>query len=115
MVIQRSVVKWFDAKKGYGFIVHPQGGADIFVHYSQIDTERRFRTLRTGQVVEYELSDGDKGLHAVNVVLIEDQRERSLPHPPSPDDDYYRGEDTYAPRTSDAIQEDRPSQLMRPF
>jgi len=73
MTIQRSVVKWFDAKKGYGFIVHPRGGSDIFVHYSQIDTEKRFKTLRTGQVVEYELHDGPKGLHAVDVSLVEEQ------------------------------------------
>lgn len=73
MITQRSVVKWFDAKKGYGFIVNPQGGQDIFVHYSQIDTDRRFRTLRTGQVVEYELHDGPKGPHAINVSSLEDQ------------------------------------------
>lgn len=64
MEVFRSVVKWFDAKKGYGFIVHPDGEADVFVHYSSIDTDRRFRTLRTGQVVEFELKDGPKGLHA---------------------------------------------------
>ena len=68
MSTRRSVVKWFDAKKGYGFIVHPEGGTDIFVHYSAIETDKRFRTLRTGQVVEFELTDGPKGLHAVNVV-----------------------------------------------
>ena len=68
MSTRRSVVKWFDAKKGYGFIVHPEGGTDIFVHYSAIETDKRFRTLRTGQVVEFELSDGPKGLHAANVV-----------------------------------------------
>ena len=68
MSTRRSVVKWFDAKKGYGFIVHPEGASDIFVHYSAIDTERRFKTLRTGEVVEFELSDGPKGLHAINVV-----------------------------------------------
>ena len=79
MVTQRSVVKWFDAKKGYGFIVNPQGGQDIFVHYSQIDTDRRFRTLRTGQVVEYELHDGPKGPHAINVNSLEDHS--SEPHP----------------------------------
>lgn len=71
MAVHRSVVKWFDAKKGYGFIVHPQGDPDIFVHYSAIDTERRFKTLRTGQVVEFELNDGPKGLHAHNVSPIE--------------------------------------------
>lgn len=94
MAIQRSVVKWFDAKKGYGFIVHPQGGADIFVHYSQIDTERRFRTLRTGQVVEYELEDGPKGLHAVDVRLMEEQ-ESTLPNAPSPSPSYA----SYTPET----------------
>lgn len=72
MAIQRSVVKWFDAKKGYGFIVHPDGGHDIFVHYSQIETDKRFRTLRTGQTVEYDLEDGPKGLHAHKVVILAD-------------------------------------------
>lgn len=67
----RSVVKWFDAKKGYGFIHHPDGGNDIFVHYSAIDTERRFKTLRTGQTVEFDLEDGPKGLHAHNVIGME--------------------------------------------
>lgn len=71
MSIRRSVVKWFDAKKGYGFIVHPDGGNDIFVHYSAIDTDKRFKTLRTGQVVEFELSDGPKGLHAHDVNAID--------------------------------------------
>lgn len=71
MITQRSVVKWFDAKKGYGFIVNPQGGQDIFVHYSQIETDQRFKTLRTGQVVEYQLHDGPKGPHAINVSFME--------------------------------------------
>lgn len=73
MMTQRSVVKWFDAKKGYGFIVNPQGGQDIFVHYSQIETDRRFKTLRTGQVVEYQLHDGPKGPHAINVIMDDEQ------------------------------------------
>ena len=81
MVTQRSVVKWFDAKKGYGFIVNPQGGQDIFVHYSQIDTEKRFKTLRTGQVVEYQLHDGPKGPHAINVLLFDEEPSPRPMHP----------------------------------
>ncbi|WP_369684550.1 cold-shock protein [Rhodothermus marinus] len=77
MAVRRGVVKWFDAKKGFGFIVHPDGGADIFVHYSQIISERRFKTLRTGQVVEFELHEGPKGLHARNVVPIEERQQRA--------------------------------------
>lgn len=81
MMTQRSVVKWFDAKKGYGFIVNPQGGQDIFVHYSQIDTDRRFKTLRTGQVVEYQLHDGPKGPHAINVSMDDEPEEYAPVHP----------------------------------
>ncbi len=68
MSTQRSVVKWFDAKRGYGFIVHPDGDADVFVHYSSIQSEQRFKTLRKEQTVTFDLEEGDKGLHAVNVV-----------------------------------------------
>jgi len=67
MKVQRSIVKWFDAKKGYGFILNPDGGVDVFVHYSQIVSDERFKTLRTGEIVDYELHDGTKGLHAQNI------------------------------------------------
>lgn len=73
MTLYESVVKWFDAKKGYGFLVHHEGAdEDIFIHYSQINSDQRFRTLRTGQRVQYELEDGDKGLHAINVHVLDD-------------------------------------------
>lgn len=55
-------VKWFDRKKGYGFIVGPNG-QDVFVHYSSILGEG-FRSLRDGESVEYELRETEKGLQA---------------------------------------------------
>jgi len=67
-----STVKWFDAKKGYGFINHPDGGNDVFVHYSNIESDDDFKTLRAGQDVRFELNDGPKGLHALNVVATEE-------------------------------------------
>lgn len=72
MSTRRSVVKWFDAKKGYGFIHHPDGRDDIFVHYSAIESDKRFKTLRTGQSVDFVLEDGPKGLHAHNVVGLDE-------------------------------------------
>ena len=55
-------VKWFDAKKGFGFIVGPQG-EDVFVHFSSIESDG-FRALKDGEPVEYELVSGEKGLSA---------------------------------------------------
>jgi CspA family cold shock protein len=55
-----GVVKWFDARKGFGFIVGPQG-QDIFVHFSVIDQEQGFRTLRDGEKVQYSARCGAKG------------------------------------------------------
>lgn len=58
-------VKWFDPKKGYGFIVGPEG-QDVFVHFSQILGDG-FRSLKDGEKVDYELVEGDKGLQAREV------------------------------------------------
>ena len=58
-------VKWFDSKKGYGFIVGDEG-LDVFVHYTSILGEG-FRVLKDGETVGYELIKGDKGLQARNV------------------------------------------------
>ena len=58
-------VKWFDSKKGFGFIVGPSG-QDVFVHFSSIDGEG-FRACRDGETVEYELTSGRKGFAASHV------------------------------------------------
>ena len=64
----QSRVKWFDNVKGYGFIESPDG-KDIFVHYKQI-TGDGYRTLKEGQMVEFELSQGEKGPLAIDVKAI---------------------------------------------
>ncbi len=66
----RSRVKWFDPKKGFGFIEGPDG-RDVFVHYTQIRGEG-FRSLKDGEEVEYELVESDKGLQARDVQRVED-------------------------------------------
>jgi CspA family cold shock protein len=61
-----GTVKWFNANKGYGFI-EQQGGEDVFVHYSALQSEG-YRSLDEGQRVEFSLERGPKGLQASNVV-----------------------------------------------
>lgn len=63
----KSKVKWFDSKKGYGFILNPEGGEDIFVHFSAIISDQSFRVLNQDSEVEYELDKTQKGLQARNV------------------------------------------------
>ncbi len=60
-----GTVKWFNADKGFGFISQ-QDGADVFVHFSAIQTTG-YRTLEEGQKVEFEVQQGPKGLQAANV------------------------------------------------
>lgn len=61
-----GTVKWFNNAKGYGFVVPESGGDDIFVHYSSIEMDG-YRTLRAGQPISFEIKEGPKGLHAVNI------------------------------------------------
>ncbi|WP_237073443.1 cold-shock protein [Prosthecochloris sp. GSB1] len=68
--MRKSKVKWFDGKKGYGFIVNPEGGEDIFVHFSAIVSEQSFKVLNQDAEVEFELDKTDKGLQARNVCEI---------------------------------------------
>ena len=65
----KGSVKWFNEKKGYGFISQDGGGPDVFVHYSAIATEG-FRTLSEGAPVEFEIVDGPKGKQAANVSAV---------------------------------------------
>jgi CspA family cold shock protein len=64
----QGTVKWFNATKGYGFITR-EGGEDVFVHYSAIQTDG-YRTLNEGQRVEFTLERGPKGLQASKVVMV---------------------------------------------
>ena len=61
-------VKWFNAKKGFGFIEQP-GGADVFVHFSAIQMNG-FKKLVDGQEVEFEIEEGAKGPQAANVQAV---------------------------------------------
>lgn len=65
---ETGTVKWFNDAKGYGFIERPEG-EDVFVHHSAIIAEG-FKSLQEGQQVEFEVTQGDKGLQAVDVVAL---------------------------------------------
>jgi CspA family cold shock protein len=61
-----GIVKWFSNSKGYGFISPEQGGDDIFAHFSSISMDG-YKTLKKGQKVEFECTQGPKGLHATSI------------------------------------------------
>jgi len=65
-VAVQGTVKWFNAKKGFGFIEQEEG-EDVFVHYSAIETPG-FKTLEEGEKVTFEVEENDKGLSAKNVI-----------------------------------------------
>ena len=64
----KGIVKWFSNAKGYGFIAPEEGGDDIFAHFSAIDMDG-YKSLRQGQKVLYEVSQGPKGLLAASINL----------------------------------------------
>ena len=70
-------VKWFNNAKGYGFVLSEAGGDDLFAHYSSIEMDG-YRTLRAGQDVTFDVEEGPKGLHAVNIRVVAGEE------PPSP-------------------------------
>jgi CspA family cold shock protein len=63
-----GTVKWFNDAKGFGFISPSDGGKDVFVHFSAIQSEG-FRSLAEGQAVSYDVEDGPKGPQASNVTV----------------------------------------------
>jgi len=69
ITVATGTVKWFNEKKGFGFIVPDDGGKDLFVHHTNITTEG-FRTLDDGQKVEYEAAEGQKGPEATLVKAL---------------------------------------------
>ena len=64
-----GVVKWFDPKKGYGFLTQDNGG-DVFVHWKQIISDDSFKILGDGERVEFDVAQGEKGLQAEHVTRI---------------------------------------------
>jgi cold shock protein len=68
MATAQGQVKWFNDAKGYGFISRSEG-PDVFVHYSAIQGDG-FRSLAEGQTVQFEITEGPKGLQATNVQKV---------------------------------------------
>jgi len=66
--LAQGTVKWFSNEKGYGFIER-EDGDDLFVHFSEIQVDG-YRTLAQGQRVEFEITQGDKGLQASKVMPV---------------------------------------------
>jgi len=63
-------VKWFNNAKGYGFIITPGMDEDLFAHYSAINMDG-YKTLKAGQPVMFEVIQGPRGLHAINISAVE--------------------------------------------
>ena len=68
--MSKGTVKWFNSEKGFGFIAPEDGGKDLFVHHSDIESNGGFATLNDGQDVEYEVGSSPKGPCANKVVPL---------------------------------------------
>ena len=67
--MSQGTVKWFNGEKGFGFISQDDGQPDVFVHFSAIESSG-YKTLEENAKVEYEVTQGPKGLQAANVRVI---------------------------------------------
>ncbi|MEW6332456.1 MAG: cold-shock protein [Pseudomonadota bacterium] len=67
--MQTGKVKWFNSKKGFGFIMPDDGSADVFVHHTVIDV-KGYRQLQDGEAVEFEARKGERGMAATRVVPL---------------------------------------------
>ena len=77
----KGKVKWFNNVKGYGFIQADEHKEDLFAHYSAIQMDG-YRTLKAGQNVSFDLAEGPKGMHAINI-----KADESFGHPLESDSD----------------------------
>jgi len=71
-------VKWFNNAKGYGFIVADGGDEDLFAHYSAIEMDG-YKTLKAGQAVKFDILQGPKGLHAINIRALQTTADVTAP------------------------------------
>ncbi len=76
-------IKWFDPRKGYGFIIGPEG-QDIFVHFSVIEQDEGFRTFRDGEKIVYDANDGDKGWSATRARSLQPRQKVGVQAEPKP-------------------------------
>jgi len=69
--VNKGIVKWFNSAKGFGFATPESGDEDVFIHFSSITMEG-YKTLKEGQAIQFDIEEGEKGLHATNISLIEE-------------------------------------------
>ena len=67
--MNRGTVKWFNSQKGYGFITM-EDDTDVFVHWTGIVSDKKFKSIAEGQKVTFDIADGEKGKQAVNVSVV---------------------------------------------
>ena len=66
----KGTVKWFSGQKGYGFVTPSDGGKDVFCHFSSIVGQEGWRSLNEGDVVDFEIVQGERGAQTANVKLL---------------------------------------------